>query len=373
MLPVITLLYQYTGLGLFEITIISNVYTAGMFIFELPTSVLADTTGRKLSMQISVVCNLVGTILILLFPSYIGFILASFVAALYLSFWSGTGQAFLDENLRALGRGHEYGQVIGGFMFYEQLGNLLTPVVASIILYVFGSFGFTILAGLDVISAVILVILVLKLHETSVYTKFISLRAAIRENVAVAKEAVMTVCRNKKIRLIMMYRTLTHHAGYLPLILLPLLTTGGMPEWLAGGVVVAGTVASMITHKYAYKLAVRFSYARLWVGATTATAIFLMISALTISHWVLLIISSTVFLAADGLRQPAWNHVLVRATEGRAVATIRSLVVSVFALYITVGKQIVVIFPPSWALAGIGMVILLVNVFLGKKVAALRD
>ncbi|MEI7557903.1 MAG: hypothetical protein WCJ45_03620 [bacterium] len=73
-----------------------------MFIFELPTSVWADTSGRKKSMFISLICNLIAAAFIFLFPTYRGFIIAAFFAALYRSFRSGTGQAFLEENLRIL-------------------------------------------------------------------------------------------------------------------------------------------------------------------------------------------------------------------------------------------------------------------------------
>jgi MFS family permease len=66
----------------------------------LPTSVFADTAGRKRSLMISVVCNLISALSIVFFPTYRGFIVASFFGGLYFAFWSGTGQAFLEDNLR---------------------------------------------------------------------------------------------------------------------------------------------------------------------------------------------------------------------------------------------------------------------------------
>lgn len=102
LIPIITLFYKYTGLNLAQIILISNITTFSMFLFELPTSVRADTAGRKKSMFISVVCNVISAVMILLFPSLRGFAIAAFFAALYGSFRSGTGQAFLEENLRIL-------------------------------------------------------------------------------------------------------------------------------------------------------------------------------------------------------------------------------------------------------------------------------
>jgi len=54
LVPIISLFYKYTGLSTFEIILISNIVTFAIWIFELPTSVLADTTGRKKSLIFSV-------------------------------------------------------------------------------------------------------------------------------------------------------------------------------------------------------------------------------------------------------------------------------------------------------------------------------
>lgn len=163
--PVITLLYKYTGLGLIEITLIANVATICMWLFELPTSVLADVVGRRPSLMTAVFFNLLGALTILLFPQFWGFIAASVFAACYWSFWSGTGQAFLEENLRILGEEKSFGKVIGRFMFAEQFAGLLCPLVAAGILYVFADGGYTILAAFDVVGAIILVILTFLLRE----------------------------------------------------------------------------------------------------------------------------------------------------------------------------------------------------------------
>lgn len=103
LVPLITLFYQYTGLSLMQIIIISNVASLAVRIFELPTSVWADTAGRRKSLVVSVICSFLSALLILLVPSYAGFLIASVVSGLYYAFWSGTGQAFLEDNLKILG------------------------------------------------------------------------------------------------------------------------------------------------------------------------------------------------------------------------------------------------------------------------------
>ncbi|MDP7476825.1 MAG: hypothetical protein QF442_00080 [Candidatus Peribacteraceae bacterium] len=82
LVPVITLFYKHTGLSLYEIVIISNVATFAIWLLEIPTSVFADTVGRKYSLQRSVLCNLFGAATILFFPNFIGFVVASLLNAL---------------------------------------------------------------------------------------------------------------------------------------------------------------------------------------------------------------------------------------------------------------------------------------------------
>jgi MFS family permease len=142
LVPIITLLYRYTGLSIVEIVLISNVSTIAIWLFELPTSVFADTMGRKKSLVISVSCNFLSALSILLFPSFSGFIIAAIFSGLYWSFWSGTGQAFLEENLRAIGKEKEFGKKIGHFMSLEALAGIVTPLIASGLLKFLGNDGY---------------------------------------------------------------------------------------------------------------------------------------------------------------------------------------------------------------------------------------
>ena len=91
LLPIISIYYKYTGLSIAQIVIISNVNTFAIWLFELPTSVFADTTGRKKSLIASAVCGFLSALLILVLPTFWGFATAAFFSALYWSFWSGTG------------------------------------------------------------------------------------------------------------------------------------------------------------------------------------------------------------------------------------------------------------------------------------------
>lgn len=372
LVPIITIFYKYTGLSLLEIVIISNITTLCVWFFELPTSVFADTTGRKKSMLYSVICNALGALMILLFPHFWGFIIAAVFASLYWSFWSGTGQAFLEENLRVLKNEKEFGKKIGQFMFYEQLATLSTPLIASAILKSFGNRGYAILAGLDVFFALVLVFLVLKLETTQIETQVSTLKESFKYQINTAKTALKNVFHNPKIKTFLVYRSLSHHMLFLGIILLPVLSEKGMLDWYSGIVTSIGIIGSMFASKYAYKFAEKSSYNLAWILGTTVQGILLILISIFLDSWIVVIVLYFLFSIFDGLWQPSWNHVLVELTKGKAIATTRSIIFAIFALYITIGKQFLTFFEVETALLGLGVFIVLVNVILGQKILQLH-
>ena len=373
LIPIITLFYKYTWLSTFDIIIISNVSTLFVWILEIPTSVLADTNWRKKSLIYSVSSNLFGAITILLFPNYVWFIIASIFSALYWSFWSGTGQAFLEENLRILKREKEFWKKIGSFMFYEQLAMLVTPLFASMVLKIFGNIWYTILAWLDVLFSFILVLLVFQLTEsTQVKQKFTSIKEAYNENLQVAKEALNNTFKNEKVRLSLIYRSLWNHVAFFPLLVLPILSEKWMLDWYSWFLMAIATVWWMLASKYAYIIWEKYSYNFAWVASTIAQAICLIIVGIFFTNWIFISFIFIIFNTFEGLWMPSWSHVLVELTNGTAVATTRSIVFSVFALYTTVWKQFLSFFDIQYALIGLGIFILLVNIIFGKKILMLN-
>ncbi|MEI7557902.1 MAG: hypothetical protein WCJ45_03615 [bacterium] len=69
---------------------------------------------------------------------------------------------------------------------------------------------------MDVISASILVYLVTQLKEPyPIQTKGKDLRTAIQENRETAKTAIANVFKNRSMRLLVIYRSLSHHVAFL--------------------------------------------------------------------------------------------------------------------------------------------------------------
>jgi hypothetical protein len=145
-----------------------------------------------------------------------------------------------------------------------------------------------------------------------------------------------------------------------------------MPDWASGLVISFATVGLMISNKFAYKLAGKFSYNKVWVYSTFVQALVLILAAFYLESWLVLVGIFAIFNILEGLWEPAWNHVLVGQTNSKAVATTRSIIFSVFAIYTTFGKQILSIFSVQQALILSAAVIIITNIKMSKKIINLK-
>lgn len=372
LIPVITLFYKYTGLSLVQIVLISNVSTIVIWLFELPTSVFADISWMKKSLLYSVISNAISAFFIFLFPSLWWFIAAAVFSWLYWSFRSWTGQAFLEENLEVLWKKDAFGKQIGRLMALEGFAWIFTPFLASLLLKWFWDSGYTILAWLDVLFALSLVVLTSKLKELVFIKESIKgFKWLFLKWFETGKTAIINVFKDEDMKTILLYRTFANHVSFLAIISLPLLVDHGMQDWFGGVLVALSGLASVVASNFAYKIWEKKWYWFAWVLATVLQSILLIIASFVFSSWVALAIIIVVFNLFDGLRSPAWNHVLVAKTQWKAIATTRSVVFSVFALYTTFGKQILAAIPLQYALLILGALILVVNIFLSKKIIAM--
>ncbi len=102
-----TLFLLDAGLSLFEVFIANAAFTAAMALFEVPTGVVADTRGRRVSFLLSAFITALGTL------AYVGaalaggglllFCAAGVVLGLGFTFYSGAVEAWLVDALKAVG------------------------------------------------------------------------------------------------------------------------------------------------------------------------------------------------------------------------------------------------------------------------------
>lgn len=149
-----TLFLLDAGLNNVEAFAANAFFTVGMVIFEVPTGVIADTWGRRISYLLGAATLLLSTLLYLLMwqahASFLGWVISSILLGLGFTFFSGATQAWLVDALvftgykegleSVLARGQVVsgaamltGSVAGGFI--AQVTNLGVPyILRSVIL-----------------------------------------------------------------------------------------------------------------------------------------------------------------------------------------------------------------------------------------------
>ena len=102
-----TLFLLDAGLDIFGVFVANGAFTAGMVVFEIPTGVLADTRGRRVSFLLSVAILIFTTVAYVAVArsggSLLAFVGASVVMGLGFTFYSGAVEAWLVDALRETG------------------------------------------------------------------------------------------------------------------------------------------------------------------------------------------------------------------------------------------------------------------------------
>ncbi|NTU72143.1 MAG: MFS transporter [Coriobacteriia bacterium] len=131
---------QVGGLTIFQVMLVNSIYLVAQAIFEVPTGVIADTLGRKVSYLIGIGTILASTLLYVATPTlgwgFWGFSLASVLIGLGFTFQTGAVDAWLVDALDAVGydepkeRVFAWGQMTfgAGMLTGSLLGGLLGQV-----------------------------------------------------------------------------------------------------------------------------------------------------------------------------------------------------------------------------------------------------
>lgn len=127
------------GLDLFEVMVANATFTLASLVFEVPTGVIADTLGRRVSMLLCSAILMMSTVLYVLTPrmgwGLAGFVVASAALGLGFTFQTGAADAWLVDALDFAGhegpkeRAFATGQVAAGTGML--LGSLLGGVLGQ--------------------------------------------------------------------------------------------------------------------------------------------------------------------------------------------------------------------------------------------------
>ena len=132
-----TLFLLGAGLSLMQVFLANAVFTGAMAVFEVPTGVVADTSGRRLSFLLSVAILFVGTLAYVAIPIVGGglpaFCLASILLGLGYTFYSGATEAWVVDALKAAGHTEPVDHVMARGQLVTSAGMLVGSVSGGLL------------------------------------------------------------------------------------------------------------------------------------------------------------------------------------------------------------------------------------------------
>ena len=328
-----TLFLLDAGLGFFQVFIANGAYSLGTVLFEVPTGVVADTLGRRVSFLLSVTVLAASTFLYVglaqVGAGVIAFSLASIVMALGFTFYSGAMEAWLVDALKATGYQGLLDRVIARGQQVTGAAMLVGTVGGGLLGQIDLSIPYLVRSGLLV--AVFLLAYVV-MHDVGFTPRSLALRDVPTEIAANARAGVAFGWAQRPIRLLMLASLV--QMGFIAWAfyaaqpyLLDLLNSNAI--WVAG-LVAAGIAASTIAGNEVVDFFSRYCGRRttlLLVGGALETG-----AAVTVgvagSFWIALP-ALLVLTAGMGITSPvrqAYLHQLIPTEQRATVISFDSMV-----------------------------------------------
>ncbi len=124
---------NWAKLDYFRMFLVESIFVGCVFLLEIPTGVVADRFGRKISLIIGSLTNALSFFLYGFFNSYSVFILANIICAVGYTLCSGADRALLYEGIIAANRETESRKIQSRYGAMETIGLVLGLPLGSLI------------------------------------------------------------------------------------------------------------------------------------------------------------------------------------------------------------------------------------------------
>jgi DHA3 family tetracycline resistance protein-like MFS transporter len=130
-LPVYVLYFRHYQINLFQIALLAAVFEASILIFEMPTGLVADIYGRRISVILSTFLSLVSGLAFIFFPFLSGFIIAEIIGGMGETLRSGALEAWLVDSLKHENKEDKVKSAFAGGTKFKTAGNLLGLILGG--------------------------------------------------------------------------------------------------------------------------------------------------------------------------------------------------------------------------------------------------
>ncbi len=164
-----TLFFLHRGLGLSQIFYLSITWAIVNLLFEIPSSYLADKWGRKKTLIIGALFNILSWIILIFAKDIYIFIIAFVFTSLQYACFSGTTDALIYDSNKELDKESSSLKRLGNLYSARHLFKIIGPIIAVLIAKNLSGSQFIAVLILDLMAATIAFIIITKLTEANHY------------------------------------------------------------------------------------------------------------------------------------------------------------------------------------------------------------
>jgi len=135
---IIPFFIEWGGLNFTQVMILQSWFMLWIFILEIPTGTVADYLGRKFSLVLSGLFNIIATLVYSSVPNFYVFLLGEFLWATSSALMSGADDAFVYDTLKKIGKSKNSKKIFGRIESFSLAGIMFGAPLGSIIAYNFG-------------------------------------------------------------------------------------------------------------------------------------------------------------------------------------------------------------------------------------------
>ena len=321
------------GLSLMQAFLANAIFTGSMALFEVPTGIVADTRGRRMSFLLSVALLIAGTLAYVAVGQFgggmTGIVAASVVLGLGYTFYSGAVEAWLVDALQSTGFNDPVDRVLARGSAISSIAMLAGSVAGGLLAAMHLALPYLVRSALLVAA---FIIGYRAMHDTGFTVRALRWSAVPKEMARIGRDSLRFGWREPHVRLAIL-------AGAMPAVFLAwgyhawqpyFLQLLGREDVRVLGVVAAAVSLAMAGGSWLVERLTRFCGHRttMLLGAAVVYALTTIGVGLAGSFWVAVSLY-LVSMAASGVFTPvnqAYLHAVIPGAQRATVLSLHSLV-----------------------------------------------
>jgi len=331
--PIQTIFFFKLGFSFAEVMWLESILLIGIFLFEIPTGMLGDKIGRKNSLVLGSVANLIAWIPWFIGRSFWLFALSYFLAGISIAFGSGSDQALIYDDLKSRGIQGKMQKMYGIYSAAPVLASALSGLVGGLLAVTQTLEVFYTLYKLTVVMNLFSLLILMMVKEAPVLQLTSPQEADSGKRFHLFRDGLKLIKENRRLRRIMLLSIFSAPFSIvLVYIFQPYFQVSQVPNIYYGVAVFLAAILGAACKLVAYKIVA-------WFGVNRGTLIITLLPGLI---WALMaVIFNPVFavlfyilnISLAELREPVFADYLNRHIPSYNRATVLSTISVLGSLY----------------------------------------